>query len=217
MSHLQGVFAPGRLSNDNIMLAHEIMHSFKKKKGETRYMAIKLGIEKAYDRLEWNFIRVIISKLGFHTKWIDWVMECITIISYSLLINGNSKGKIQSSRGIRQGDPLSPCMFILRVEFLGRELLIHLENPKNHLGIQTHQNGPGIPFLMFANDCIIFAKASQKACSNISRIFHKFYALLRPNDIYKFMTLLPKDFYLIPGNGVKNSLTNFLTQIPKTN
>ena len=156
MSHLQGAFAPGRLSNDNIMLAHEIMHLFKKKKGETGYMAIKLNIEKAYDILEWNFIRVIISKLGFHTKWIDWVMECITIISYSLLINDNSEGKIQSSRGIRQGDPLSPCMFILRVEFLGRELLIHLENPKNHLGIQTHRNGPGIPFLIFADDCIIF-------------------------------------------------------------
>ena len=104
-------------------------------------------------------------------------MECITTVNYSLLINGNSKGNIHPSRGIRQGDPLSPYIFILCVEFLGKELLIHSENPKNQLGIQTHRNGPRIPFLMFANDCIIFAKASHKACFNINIIFHNFYAM----------------------------------------
>ena len=71
------------------MLAHEIMHYFKKKEN-LGYMAVKLDMEKAYDRLERDFIRAIISKLGFHSKWIGWVMECIFTVSYSLLINDNS-------------------------------------------------------------------------------------------------------------------------------
>ena len=70
------------------MLAHEIMHYFKKKKENLGYMAVDM--EKAYDRLERDFIRAIISKLGFHSKWIGWVMECISTVSYSLLINDNS-------------------------------------------------------------------------------------------------------------------------------
>ena len=63
------------------MLAHEIMHSFKKKKGKIGYMTVKLDLEKAYDILEWNFIRTILSKAGFHSKWIEWVMECISMVS----------------------------------------------------------------------------------------------------------------------------------------
>ena len=106
-------------------------------------------------------------------------MECITTISYSLLINGNSKRKIHPLRGIRQEDPLSPYIFILCVEFLGRELLIQAKNPKNHIGIQTHRNGPIIHFLMFVDDCTIIAKASQKACSSIDRILHNFCAMSR--------------------------------------
>ena len=80
---LQGAFAPRRLINDNVLLAHEIMHSFKKKKGKS-----------GYDRLEWGFIRVILFKMSFHLKWIEWVIENISIVSYSILINGISKGKI---------------------------------------------------------------------------------------------------------------------------
>ena len=64
-------------------------------------MTIKLDMEKAYIRLEWDFIRVILSKIGFHPKWIEWVMESISIVSYSILINGIPEGKIQPSRGIR--------------------------------------------------------------------------------------------------------------------
>ena len=93
-------------------------------------------------------------------------MECIIIVSYSILINGSLEGKIQSTRDIRQGDPLFPYIFILCVEFLGRELSKHSENLKNHLAIPSHRNGPKIPFVMFADNYVIFAKASHIACND---------------------------------------------------
>ena len=63
---------------------------------------VKLDMKKPYDRLEWGFIRAILSKIGFHLKWIEWVMNSISMMSYSILINGILEGKIQPIRGIRQ-------------------------------------------------------------------------------------------------------------------
>ena len=99
-------------------------------------------------------------------------MECISTVT--LLIDDNLEGKIQHFRGIRQGDPLSPYIFILCLEFLGKELVKQSENPKNHLGIQTYRNGPKLPFLMFVDDCIIFAKDTLKVCLNINKVLHEF-------------------------------------------
>ena len=99
-------------------------------------------------------------------------MECISTVT--LLINDNLEGKIQPFRGIRQGNPLSPYIFILCLEFLGRELVKQSKNPKNHIGIQTYRNGPKPPFLMFVDDCIIFAKATLKVCLNINKVLNEF-------------------------------------------
>ena len=73
------------------------------------------------------------------------------------------------------------------MEFLGRELVIQSKNCKIHLGIQAQRHGPRIQFLMFANDCIIFAKASQKACSNIDKILHNFCAMF--GQLVNFISL----------------------------
>ena len=112
----------------------------KKKKDKLGYMMVKLDMKKPYDRLEWGFIRAILSKIGFHIKWIEWVMNSISMMSYSILINGILEGKIQPIRGIRQGGILSPYIFILCTKHLGRELVKETENPINHLGIPTHRN-----------------------------------------------------------------------------
>lgn len=81
-------------------------------------MTAKLDISKAYDRVEWEFLRKIMKKLGFNDRWIHLAMQCVSIVSYSMLLNGEPHGLILPSRGIKQNDPLSPYLFLFCVEGL---------------------------------------------------------------------------------------------------
>ena len=103
-------------------------------------MAIKLGISKAYNRVEWGFLRNIMIKLGFDVRWIQLAMETVCTASYSVLINGEPKGYINPSRGIKQGDPLSPYLFLLCAEGLS-SLIRHVVAAKNLHGILSSNNG----------------------------------------------------------------------------
>ena len=84
------------------------MHYLKKKEGKESYIAIKLDMSKAYDRVEWCFLKKVMERMGFNEKWINLIMNCITTVSYSVLINGVVQGCITPIRGLRQGDPISP-------------------------------------------------------------------------------------------------------------
>ena len=78
----QGAFAPGRSIHDNILIAHELFSDFNRKKARTGSMAIKLDLEKAYDLLDWNFIKAVLEKFGFPTIWINWIMNCISTVFF---------------------------------------------------------------------------------------------------------------------------------------
>ncbi|GAA0148323.1 hypothetical protein LIER_36698 [Lithospermum erythrorhizon] len=104
ISETQSAFVPNRLIKDNVLLSYEVHHFIKHKKtGKDGYMSIKLEMMKAYDRIEWSFLKAMIQQLNFSHKWINLIMDYVTLVSSSVLINGNQSGFFRPGRGLRQG------------------------------------------------------------------------------------------------------------------
>ena len=109
ISEAQSAFVPNCLIMDNTTVAYELLHRMRnKRRGKVGQMVVKLDVSKVYDRVEWGFLRGIMPKLGLDHRWVNLAMETVTTASYSILINGEPKGFITPSRGIKQEDPLSP-------------------------------------------------------------------------------------------------------------
>ncbi|KAL5578525.1 hypothetical protein UlMin_020224 [Ulmus minor] len=124
---------------------------------------------KAYDRVEWSFIREVMKKIGFSEGWIKKIMDCVTSVFYSLLINGEKVGFIRPSRGLRQGDPFSPYLFLLCAEGLSSH--IHTFERIGQLqGMRCGTNGPTISHLFFADDSLLFVEATPASCYAIKQI-----------------------------------------------
>ncbi|OMP05267.1 reverse transcriptase [Corchorus capsularis] len=169
----QASFLPGRKSADNVILLQEIVHSFNKKSGKNGDMIIKLDLEKAYDRLEWNFIRNALMFFNFPPDLIQLIMNCISSVNLFMIVNGEKTDSFQPSRGIRQGDPLSPYIFIICIEYLS--LLIRDKFDKGHWRtFKISRSGPPITHLFFADDLILCAKATLRNCILIREVLNTF-------------------------------------------
>ncbi|CAM8905567.1 unnamed protein product [Rhodiola kirilowii] len=177
ISHNQSAFIKGRLITDNILLAHEVSHFIRGiKKQKKGYISMKLDMSKAYDRVEWLFLERMMAKMGFDQNWIRKIMDCVETVSYKVRINGNNTREIRPSRGLRQGDPISPYLFLICAEWLTHTLNNYQENGRIK-GIRICRGAPAITHLMFADDCLLLLKARRDSLDWVKSILQQYEAV----------------------------------------
>ena len=174
ISQQQNAFLPGRQIQDNLIIAHEAFHYLKlKKTSKKAEMGIKIDMQKAYDRVEWDFLEATLIKMGFCSKWTSMVMKCVQSVSFSVGINGKQGSFFQPSRGLRQGDPLSLYLFLLVSEVLSINVTNAVSTGK--LGcIKLSRNCPGLSHLFFADDSLFFIKAEARNCTVLRDIIDQY-------------------------------------------
>uniref|UniRef100_A0A803NW04 Reverse transcriptase domain-containing protein n=1 Tax=Cannabis sativa TaxID=3483 RepID=A0A803NW04_CANSA len=176
ISESQSAFLSNRLITDNILVAFELVHYLKHKtQGKKGYSALKLDMSKAFDRVEWAYLAAVMEKMGFASTWISLIMKCLSSTSFSFSLNGEIVGNVKPGRGLRQGDPLSPYLFLICFEGLSR-LLNHEEDIGNLAGLRLTRHAPSISHLLFADDSLLFCHATNNSALAINivlRTYHR--------------------------------------------
>ena len=170
----QFAFTKDCLITDNILVGFETFHSMKNyKSGDNGFMALKLDMSKAYNLVEWSFLENLMRKMGFCENWINLMMECVRTVSYSVLINGEPKGLVYPSQGIRQGDPLSPFLFLLCMEGL-HGLINNAARRGDIKGFLLCRGGPELTHLLFTDDSLLFCRATLEECEKVLQILESY-------------------------------------------
>jgi hypothetical protein len=175
ISDNQNAFVPGRLISDNILLAHESIHTIKRKRDKKGLCAVKLDMHKGYDRVEWVFFEKIMLKMGFDQRWVDLILACVKTLKYKVRVNAMETNIVIPTRGLRQGDPLSPYLFLLVAEGLS-SLLKGAESRGEIQGVRLCRNALVISHLLFADDSLILMEADREQAVNLKNMLDRYCA-----------------------------------------
>jgi hypothetical protein len=168
VSENQSAFVPGRLITDNALIAFECLHTIRQQRVKKPYFALKIDMMKAYDRVEWSYLHGCLAKQGFDHNWINSVMRCVSSAKYVVRVNGELTEPVVPTRGIRQGDPISPYLFLLCTE--GLSCLLQKQEVQGELqGLKNGRLGPSISHLLFADDSIFFARSDKRSVDALQR------------------------------------------------
>jgi hypothetical protein len=163
----QSAFVPRRLITDNAIIAFECIHAIQRGAGgREEFCAYKLDLSKAYDHVDWGFLKSLLEKLGFQSKWVQWIMTCVSSVRYTVRFNGAPLVPFAPSHGLRQGDPLSPYIFLLVADGLS-VLLKHFEQQGRLEGLRVSHRAPSITHLLFADDSLLFFRANAVQAQNV--------------------------------------------------
>jgi hypothetical protein len=156
ISNPQNAFVKGRQILDSVLLANECVDS--RINSGIPGVICKLDIEKAYDHVNWGFLLYMLRRCGFGEKWCSWISHCISSACFSVLVNGTPAGFFSSSRGLRQGDPLSPLLFVIVMEALSKMLTVTVN--RGLLSGFSVSEAVNISHLLFADDTLVFCGAN---------------------------------------------------------
>lgn len=151
---LQSSYIEGRQILDGALVAGEVIDSCKKSGIEA--ILFKLDFHKAYDNVSWGFLKWILEQMKFPSQWCQWILTCVTMALASILVNGSPGTPFKLPRGLRQGDPSSPFLFVLIGEVL-IQVILKATNMGLWSGVEVCRNGIKITHLQYADDTLIFS------------------------------------------------------------
>ena len=163
----QSTFIFGRSITNNILMAHELVRGYGRSTLSPRY-AIKIDLQKTFDSLDWNFILDILTVLKFSSLFIEWIRSYLTGARFSISLNGILVGYFKGARGVRQGDPLSPYLFVLAINVLSKML----DAAANYEVFKFHPKCKKVQLthLCFADDLLIFAKGDKESVIGVQKV-----------------------------------------------
>ncbi|WOK96358.1 hypothetical protein Cni_G05065 [Canna indica] len=174
ISKEQVAFVPKRYIQENILVVSEMVNSFYSKASNPNIL-LKLDLEKAYDRTKWRAVYKILNLMSFPEELIRWIKCCIEEISFSCYFNGEISRRFKSFRGIRQGDPLSPYLFIIMEEAISvmtRDYCSKKRMTPYHIKDTT------ISHQLFADDIVFAIKGNDKSCKGLKKILENYCAAI---------------------------------------
>nr|GEU41504.1 reverse transcriptase domain, reverse transcriptase zinc-binding domain protein [Tanacetum cinerariifolium] len=172
ISKEQSAFIAARQILDGPLILTEIIEWYKIRK--KNLLIFKVDFEKAFDSISWKFLDHILVKLGFGQKWCSWIKACLISSRASILVNGSPTFEFSINRGLRQGDPLSPFLFILIMEGLYNALADAVTKGLIS-GVTLNNSNISISHLFYADDVIITSQWNARELENIIRVLHIFY------------------------------------------
>ena len=150
----QSAFIEGRGLLDSVLITNEVLEDYKRKRKQCIFF--KVDYEKAYNSVKWDFIYYMLRRLGFCDRWIRWIKGCLESASVSILVNGSPTKEFFPRKGLRQGDPLAPFLFLTGVTRVAEEkkLIDSLEVGKGKVKVNM---------LQYADDTLFFCEANTKS------------------------------------------------------
>lgn len=170
----QSAFIAERQILDGALIANEVVHWVKKNKKEVAML--KIDFQKASDTIDLNYMDHLLDFMGFGVKWRKWIGLCLSTASISVLVNGSPTSPFKMERGLRQGDPISPFLFVLATEAFNQLMKTAIER-NLFQGLKVGFREVNVSHLQFADDTLIFCLAKKKNLINLRRIIDCFQLL----------------------------------------
>ena len=167
----QSGFIPGRQICDNILLATDFIRGYNWANASPRCM-LRVDMAKAYDSVEWPFLKCVMQEMSFPSQFINWVMNCVATVSYSILINGFPSIPFRAQKGLRQGDPMSPFLFAFSMKYFSRCLK---KKKSDIIKFDPKCNCSEVMKLLFADDLLVFLKADLPSMHALNLVLDDLY------------------------------------------